>query len=116
MILLTARDLSRQFDRDPLFSGLSLELRAGDRVGLVGPNGTGKTTLMHCLIGKDHPDTGEVTTPNDVTIAILEQQPDIDPNRTLLDEAKSGLAHLYPLQEAFYRLTERLATAPAKAQ
>lgn len=115
-IVLSARDLSRQFDREPVFSGLSLELRAGDRVGLVGPNGTGKTTLMHCLIGKDHPDTGEVTTPNDVTIAILEQQPDIDPSRTLLEEAKSGLAHLYQLQEAFYRLTERLATAPASEQ
>src|SRR5687768_9756279 len=104
-ILLTARDLRRQFDREPVFSGLSLELRDGDRLGLVGPNGTGKTTLLHCLIGRDHPDTGEVTTPNDVTIALLEQEPDFDPNRTLLDEAKSGLEHLYQLQEAFYRLT-----------
>jgi ATP-binding cassette subfamily F protein 3 len=115
-ILLSARDLSRQFDRAPVFSGLSLELRSGDRVGLVGPNGTGKTTLMHCLIGKDHPDTGSVSTPNDVTVAILEQQPEFDPNRTLLDEAKSGLEHLFQLQEAFYRLTERLATAPASEQ
>jgi ATP-binding cassette subfamily F protein 3 len=116
MILLTARDLSRQFDRDPLFSGLSLELRAGDRVGLVGPNGTGKTTLLHCLIGRDHPDTGEVVAPNDVTIALLEQEPDFDPGRTLLQEAKAGLAHLYQLQEAFFRLTEQLATAPPAQQ
>ena len=115
-ILLSARDLSRQFDREPVFSGLSLELRDGDRVGLVGPNGTGKTTLLNCLIGKDHADTGEVVTPNDVTVAILEQHPDFDPRRTLLDEAKSGLAHLYQLQEAFYRLTERLASAPPAEQ
>lgn len=115
-ILLTARDLKRQFDREPVFSNLSLELRDGDRVGLVGPNGTGKTTLMHCLIGKDHPDTGEVLTPNDVTVAILEQEPDFDPSRTLLEEAKSGLEHLYQLQEAFFRLTERIASAPPAEQ
>src|SRR6476661_6486743 len=115
-IYLSARDLSRQFDRAPVFSGLSLELRSGDRVGLVGPNGTGKTTLLHCLIGKDHPDTGSVSTPNDVTVAILEQQPEFDPSRTLLDEAKSGLEHLFQLQDAFFRLTERLATAPASEQ
>ncbi|MGC1273054.1 MAG: ABC-F family ATP-binding cassette domain-containing protein, partial [Planctomycetaceae bacterium] len=110
-IYLSARDLSRQFDREPVFSGLSLELRDGDRVGLVGPNGTGKTTLLNCLIGREHPDTGEVSTPNDVTVALLEQEPDFDPNRTLLEEAKSGLEHLYQLQEAFFKLTEKIATA-----
>ncbi len=115
-IYLSARNLSRQFDREPVFSSLSLELRDGDRVGLVGPNGTGKTTLLNCLIGREHPDTGEVTTPNDVTVALLEQEPDFTPNRTLLDEAKSGLEHLYQLQEAFFRLTEKIATASPAEQ
>ena len=111
MILLTARDLSRQFDREPVFSGLFLEVRDGDRVGLVGPNGTGKTTLMNCLCGIEHPDKGEVISPGGVTIAILEQQPNFPPARTLIEEAKAGLQHLYDLQDAAHALAEQMATA-----
>ncbi|NBU76387.1 MAG: ATP-binding cassette domain-containing protein, partial [Planctomycetes bacterium] len=44
-LLLSARDLSRGFDRDPLFKGIGLEVYDGERVGIVGPNGCGKTTL-----------------------------------------------------------------------
>ncbi len=116
MIFLSARDLTRQFDRSPVFSGLSLELRDGDRVGLVGPNGTGKTTLLHCLCGKDHPDKGEVSTPNDVSIGLLEQEPDFLPGATLLDEAKRGLKHLYALQDEAHAIADRLATAPPAEQ
>lgn len=116
MILLTARDLSRQFDREPVFSNLSFELRAGDRLGLVGPNGTGKTTLIHCLCGIEHPDTGEVITPSGVTVSLLEQHPDFPPGVTLLEEAKRGLAHLYALQEKFEKLTMRLAEASPAEQ
>ena len=114
MILLSARDLSRQFDREPVFSGLSLELREGDRVGLVGPNGTGKTTLMHCLIGREHPDTGEVVTPNSVTVSLLEQRPNFLPGQTLIGEARAGLAHLFELQEESHRLADALATTTGK--
>ena len=60
MLLLSCSDLSRGFDADPLFTRLGFELFAGERIGLVGPNGVGKTTLLRILAGLDHPDTGEV--------------------------------------------------------
>ena len=60
MLLLSCNDLERGFDAGPLFSGVGFELHAGERVGLVGPNGVGKTTLMKILAGLDRPDAGEV--------------------------------------------------------
>ena len=60
MILISANGLGRQFAGDPVFSELKFEVRAGERVGLVGPNGGGKTQLMRLLAGERAPDAGEV--------------------------------------------------------
>ena len=60
MLLLSCTELARGFDAGPLFEDLSFELFAGQRIGLVGPNGIGKTTLLKILAGLDQPDHGEV--------------------------------------------------------
>src|SRR5450631_381038 len=57
-LLLSVQGLSKRFGPRPLFSDLSLELRAGERLGLVGPNGSGKSTLLKLLAGRDEPDAG----------------------------------------------------------
>ena len=109
MLLLTATDLSRQFDREPVFKGVTFDLRSGERVGLVGPNGTGKTTLMHCLTGKEHPDTGGVTMPKDADIGLLAQEAHFPPGRTLIEEVKAGLKHLYDLHRESEELGHKMA-------
>ena len=60
MLLLSCSDLSRGFDEGLLFQNVGFELHAGERAGLVGPNGVGKTTLMRLLAGLDRPDDGTV--------------------------------------------------------
>jgi ATP-binding cassette subfamily F protein 3 len=109
MILLSARDLTRQFDAEPVFSGLGLEIRSGDRIGLVGPNGCGKTTLLKILAGLDDADTGVLETPRSVRIGLLEQQADLEEDRSLWDEAAGGLEWLYELQREAQRLAEEIA-------
>ena len=109
MVLLSAADLSRQFDRTPVFRQVTFDVRAGERVGLVGPNGTGKTTLMHCLVGRETPDTGAVTTPAGATIGLLEQEAAFPPGRTLLDEAKAGLKHYYELHAESEKIAHKMA-------
>ena len=109
MILLSARDLTRQFDSEPVFAGLGLEIRAGDRVGLVGPNGSGKTTLLNILAGLDEPDTGAIDTPRTVRVGLLEQQPNLAADRTLWDEAADGLQWLYELQREAETLAEQIS-------
>ena len=57
-VLLSVQGLTRAFGPRPLFTDLSLDLRAGERVGLIGPNGSGKSTLLRLLAGRDEPDAG----------------------------------------------------------
>src|SRR5947207_12264675 len=58
-VLLSVQGLTRTFGARPLFTDLSLDLRAGERVGLIGPNGSGKSTLLRLLAGREEPDAGE---------------------------------------------------------
>ena len=98
MILLTASDLVRQFDVEPVLNRATFDVRDGDRVGLVGPNGAGKTTLLRILTGLDHADSGQVQLATSAEVVLLEQQPDFAPGRTLIDEAREGLAKIFQLQ------------------
>jgi ATP-binding cassette subfamily F protein 3 len=111
MLLLSCSDLSRGFDADPLFTELGFELFAGERVGLVGPNGVGKTTLLRILAGLDRPDTGDVRLHAGARIALLRQQPEFAPGRTLFDEARSALAELTAAHDDMVHTAEALAVA-----
>jgi ATP-binding cassette subfamily F protein 3 len=109
MLLMSCSDLSRGFDAGPLFENVGFELFAGERVGLVGPNGVGKTTLMKILAGLDRPDVGNVRLHAGARVALLRQQPDFAPGRTLFAEARSGLDELLAAQDDMIRTAERLA-------
>src|SRR5436190_14172593 len=115
MLLLSCNGLSRGFDRGPLFQNVGLELHAGERVGLVGPNGIGKTTLLRILAGLDQPDTGEVRLHAGARIALLRQQPEFPPGHTLFAEAKSSLDELLAAHDDMVRTAEALAKATDEA-
>jgi ATP-binding cassette subfamily F protein 3 len=116
MILLSLQEVLRQFDAAPVLQGVSLEIRPGEHVGLVGPNGAGKTTLMRILAGLDHPDRGEVTRHRSADVALLEQEADYSSERTVLDEAREGLAALYALQRESAELAAAIAGETDPAQ
>src|SRR5262249_23291163 len=116
MLLLSCSQLARGFDQEPLFTDLGFELFAGDRVGLVGPNGVGKTTLLRLLAGLDQPDQGEVRLHAGARAALLRQQPEFAPDRTLFDEAKSALDELLAAHDDMVRTAEALAKATDEAQ
>src|SRR4051812_4817858 len=116
MLLLSCNQLERGFDAGPLFRNVSFELFGGERVGLVGPNGVGKTTLMKILAGLDRADAGEVRAHAGARVALLRRQPDFEPGRTLFDEAKSALDELLAAHDDMIRTAEALARATEESE
>ncbi len=116
MLLLSCSSLSRGFDAEPLFENVGFELQAGERVGLVGPNGVGKTTLMRILAGHDRPDDGEVRYHAGARIALLRQQPEFAAGRSLFDEAKTALDELLGAHDDMIRTAEKLAKATDESE
>src|SRR5215470_11913951 len=116
MLLLSSSGLSRGFDAEPLFEELGFELFSGQRVGLVGPNGVGKTTLMKILAGLDRPDVGEVRYHAGSRVALLRQQPEFAPGQTLFAEAKTALDELLAAHDDMIHTAERLAQATDESE
>ena len=85
--VLRVEDLSKGFDGPPLFHGVTAEVRgSGERIAILGPNGTGKSTLLKILLGEMAPDTGSVTFGPTVKVAFLPQQIVFEhPERNLID-------------------------------
>src|SRR5438874_9487411 len=116
MLLLSCSQLSRGFDASPLFEDLGFELFAGQRVGLVRPNGVGKTTLLRILAGLDQPDTGAVRLHAGARVTLLRQQPEFAPERSLFDEARSALDDLVKAHDDMVHTAEALAQTSEESQ
>ena len=72
-----------------LLNGVSLYLNEGDRIGIIGINGTGKSTLLRILAGVSEPDSGNISTKPNIQISYLPQNPDINPEMTVLEQVMS---------------------------
>jgi ATP-binding cassette subfamily F protein 3 len=108
-VTLRLTGIARTFGGRTLFSGVDLELRAGDRVALVGPNGVGKTTLLRIAAGLEPPDAGERVLARGARLALLRQE--IDPARagSVREEAASAFAHLDALEAELRGLEAEIA-------
>ena len=85
--VLAVRDYEKGFDGRTLFSNVHFDLRAGDRVALLGPNGIGKSTLLRCLVGELNADKGFVRWGANVDVGYYDQkQSTLHPDKTVLDE------------------------------
>jgi len=112
--LLTASNLAKRYGDVLLFEGVNLILNAGDRVGLVGPNGCGKTTLLRVLIGAEPADVGSVRrTPSDARVGYLPQVAAFEDGARVRD-ALSGPE--MPSLDELARRVEGLAARLAHAQ
>ncbi|HEX7391276.1 MAG TPA: ATP-binding cassette domain-containing protein [Acidiphilium sp.] len=90
-IVVDAKSIGKSFDDRTVIRDLTLRILRGDRLGIVGANGTGKTTLLKLLTGIEPPDAGSIAPGTNLAIATLDQQrAALDPSRTLADTLTGG--------------------------
>ncbi|MGI9622643.1 MAG: ABC-F family ATP-binding cassette domain-containing protein [Acidimicrobiales bacterium] len=107
--MLSANKISKSFGGRTLFSDVSVQLKQGRRVALVGGNGTGKTTLLEILVGILEPDAGEVIRPGDLRIGYLPQDLAAEQKGTVLEEALRGAEQVTAIQAELRDLETQIA-------
>jgi ATP-binding cassette subfamily F protein uup len=90
-IVFEADHLTKGFDGKPVIENFSARIMRGDRIGLIGPNGIGKTTLLRLLLGEGSPDSGIIKRGTNVQVAYYDQQREqLDPERTVFETIGDG--------------------------
>lgn len=90
MNIVNVEHISKQYGEKQVFDDASFGIQEGDKIGIVGINGTGKTTLLRMVIGEETPDTGQIVRQNGKKFAYLSQNPAYDPAQTVEEYAMGG--------------------------
>jgi ATP-binding cassette subfamily F protein uup len=101
MALLTLQDAHLAFGHVPLLDGASLALEAGERVALIGRNGTGKSSLLKILAGMEPPDDGQVQIASGLRRVYVPQEPQFEAGATVFEAVAEGVAEARALRERF---------------
>lgn len=90
MNILNIEHVSKVFGEKIIFDDVSYGIHQGDKIGIIGINGTGKTTILKIIAGLEEPDEGQVIMQNGLRITYLPQNPEFSPNATILDYVADG--------------------------
>jgi ABC transport system ATP-binding/permease protein len=112
MKMLTVENVSKTYGEKQLFNDISFTISEKERVGLIGINGTGKSSLLKIIAGIDQPDEGNIITGKDYSIAFLDQQPELDLEKTVLEQVYHGEAPILKLMREYERTLLQLNVNP----
>jgi ATP-binding cassette subfamily F protein uup len=111
--VVSARNLSKTYGPQTLFEDISLTVRSGERVGLLGANGAGKSTLLRVLAGLETADTGTIDRRRGASILYLSQEPVLDDNATPRQLVEQGLAEWHAATRRHAELSHALGSGTA---
>lgn len=112
MNLLSVENISKAYGEKVLFNIESFGIEEGEKIGLIGVNGTGKSTLLRVLAGFDTPDTGKITTSNNLRIEYLPQEPYFDSEATVLEQVFKGNSPVMVTLREYEAVSEQLVSDP----
>lgn len=108
--MLNIHNLSVSFGGTYLFEEVTFRLGSGDRVGLVGKNGAGKSTMLKILAGDIKPDSGTIATERDIKLGFLRQDIDFEQGRTVLEEAYEAFEEIKYIERKIEDINHQLVT------
>ena len=97
--MLNVHNLSISFQGDDLFNNITYRIGRKDRIGLIGKNGAGKSTMLKILSREMEPDTGEIATDKDLKIGFLKQDIDFEEGRTVLEETYEAFVEIKSIEK-----------------
>ena len=116
MSFLAVEQIVKHFGPEPVLDGVSFEVRPKDKIGIVGPNGTGKTTLLRIVAGELAPDAGTVSLSGKIRLGYLSQHARCDGDAKVFDVALSGAAHILAMRDEAQQVAHEFAAAGAASK
>ncbi len=116
MNLVTISDLTHQYSERILFAKTGLLINRGDRIGLIGVNGSGKTSLLRMIAGIERPNAGTIQIWGGVRVQYLPQNPQFEPHLTVLATVFAGKTPQLRLLQAYEEISRQLEANPADSQ
>src|SRR3954469_3033591 len=102
--ILAANEVTVRYNDRAVLDHLTLAIDERDRMGMVGRNGSGKSTFLRILAGLQQPDSGEITRRRDLMVGYLPQEFSLDPNLTVYQNVREGARHILNLIHEFETL------------
>ena len=109
MIVLSAKDLSKSYGTDIITEDVSFGVEKGDRIGIVGPNGCGKTTLLNMLAGELEPSSGSIYIRSELTLGYLHQKNHFFSGGTVIGEAEKSFEHFFRMEKEIEDLQTKIS-------
>jgi ATP-binding cassette subfamily F protein 3 len=115
MPVISLSNIEKTFGQRVLFDHLNFSMEKGERVGFIGANGAGKTSLFKLLTGELKADVGDVSVARSIKLGVLSQDPTFDPTNTVIDEAELAFAELHRLSHQMRDIEHAMADATGDA-
>ncbi|WP_043933668.1 ABC-F family ATP-binding cassette domain-containing protein [Bacillus sp. EB01] len=116
MKMLTVENLSKTYGEKKLFNTISFTITEKEKIGLIGVNGTGKSSLLKIIAGVDDSDNGEISAAKDYRIGYLDQQPDLNPELTVLEQVFHGDAPVVKVMRKYEQCLAELEVSPGSKE
>lgn len=116
MQTMKAEGLTSTYGEKVLFDHINFIINENDRIGLIGVNGSGKTSLLNVIAGEVSPESGQITTPNDYTIGYLKQQPQLDESKTIMEAVFAGDQTIFKTIRQYEEALNKFSAHPEDPQ